>query len=229
MGFKLPRQIFKEDYTEMIERTIEKQNLHVRRASPTKLLELKKVSEIIRKTGIPKQFIKKKLPQNLGHGLFLRPDAEPILRGTLIAPYTGFVYLSPEDTEDDSSYTFSLLDGIRLTKEEHALFGCKEKYNARRPYLLNLDAESQGNFTRYINHSSEPNIDAELFRVGKNALSVPTSAIEVYYLAKKKILPGEQLLVSYESDPGSYWGVMKIKPIPITPQTFRLKSDLTFQ
>jgi len=64
-------------------------------------------------------------------------------------------------------------------------------------------------------------------RIPKNRFGLEPMALEVIYFAKKKIWPGEQLLVSYEDgEEQTYWGVMGIKPYPLTPKTFQLSESL---
>lgn len=157
---------------------------------------------------------------------FLHPEAEPLVKGQIIAPYAGELSFIPQNQLDDSSYAFATLSDICFTKKEHMVFDSQRRYHARRLYILNLDAYRKGNFTRFINHSETPNVNAELFRIPENSLGLAPSPIEVIYLANKTIRPGEQLLVSYEGEEKSYWGAAKIKPVPITPKTFRLNSSL---
>ena len=140
----------------------------------------------------------------------------------MIAPYSGTVNLAPQEYGDGSDYIFSLLSDLHLTKAEQKLFDPKNKFHPRRLYSLDLDADKRGNFTRYINHSSKPNVEARLWAVG-------SSPCEIVYVAKKTIRPGEQLLVCYDGEDKSYWGPLKIKPVPITPQTFRLLPDLSLK
>jgi hypothetical protein len=85
-----------------------------------------------------------------------------------------------------------------------------------------------GNFTRFINHSGKPNVKAELLKIPGKFLGTEQAAFELVYFAKKDILPGEQLLVSYEAEDESYWGALKIVPFPMTPRTFRINLDLEF-
>src|SRR5690606_41421034 len=89
-----------------------------------------------------------------------------------------------------------------------------------------LDARHKGNFTRFINHSENPNLAAYTISVPKNPFGIAPSPIEVVYFAKKKIRPGEQLLVSYEDGAKNYWNRSMGNPFPMTPQTFLLRTVL---
>ena len=174
----------------------------------------------------PKNLVCKKLPGGLGYGIFLHPKAQPILRGQIIAPYSGEVSFVPQNVPDDSLYAFEPLSKIHLTKEEQARFDGKRPFHPRRHYSMHVNALKKGNFTRFINHSDKPNVVADLYKVPSNPYGLSPSPIEVFYLAKKKIHPGEQLLVCYDGDSKSYWSALGIKPIPITPKTFQLDSSL---
>ncbi len=228
MKYKLPRQIYVQDVSKIVAREIKEQEIDLAPLPRKNLKELVAVSEVILEKGLPEKFILKKLEghEHLGYGLFLRPDAEPILKGELIAPYSGELSISPQNDPDDSAYAFAPLSDILLKKAEQATFDKKKKFHPKRLYALNLDAEKKGNFTRYINHSSKPNIEAEIFKVPKNSFGLEPSPLEVFYRAKKKILPGEQLLVCYEDEEESYWKPFKIKPLHMTPKTFTLDKSL---
>jgi hypothetical protein len=227
MKFKLPRQILNKEITPAIVREIKKQNTELVRANKNNLKEVAQVLKSIESKGIPNHLICKKLPHNLGKGIFLHPDAEPILKDQVIAPYAGEICLIPQKGDDgDGSYAFVPLENIFLKKQEQRLVDKTSTYRPGRLYSLKIDAMKTGNFTRFINHSEKPNIVAHLFKIQPNRYGVETSPIEIIYIAKKKILPGEQLLICYEDEEKSYWGVAKIKPFPMTPKTFRINRSL---
>ena len=226
MRYKLPRQNLNPNLNEIIFREIKNQKVVTQRASKIKLKEIAEISRLIQKSGLPNYLVRKKLPGGLGHGIFLHPKAKPLKRGQVIAPYSGEVTIMPQSGSSDSDYIFSLISNIRMTKKEQLLLDKGQKYHPRRLYSLDLDAEKMGNFTRFINHSEKPNIAAHLLRVPTNSYGLSPSSLEIVYIAEKTIRPGEQLLVCYEDEAKSYWGVMKIKPTPITPQTFQLDVSL---
>ena len=224
--YKLPRQIISPEIAEIVTREIRKQKIEVIKASKKNLKELFEICKAVVETGLPEYLVCKNLPKKLGKGLFLHPEAEPILKGQLIGTYSGVVSIVGQNMPGDSSYAFAPIVDILLSKEEQARFDPKKKFHPRRLYALDVDAEHDGNFIRLINHSDKPNVEAQLFKIPKNDFSLPPSPIEVIYVAKKTIRPGEQLLVCYDGDDNSYWDNLNITPLPITPQTFRLSPKL---
>ena len=208
---------------EIIARETGIQNELISTASKKQQKGIEKAALKIKKYTFPKNLIRKKLKNNLGYGIFLTPGSKPILRGEVIAPYSGILSIVASNDPNDTGYMFELLSNIHLNKEEQLLLHPNRKYHPKRLYSLQLDALKKGNFTRFINHSEKPNVIAHLLSSsGKNG-----ALVEVIYIAKRKIRPGEQLLVSYEHDgENNYWGPAKIKPFPMTPQTFTLAKNL---
>jgi hypothetical protein len=226
MRFKLPFQLADPAINGIISREIRKQKISVLRASQKRLKEIAEVCSQVQRSGLPKYLVRKKLPQGLGYGIFLHPAAKPLLKGRVIAPYSGVVSISPKHQPDDSAYVFELIANVRLLKQEQSLFSKGLSYQSNRLYSINLDALKKGNFTRFINHSETPNIIAHLVRIPANDLDLTPSPLQIIYFVKKKILPGEQLLVCYEEGEKSYWTSFKEKPVPVNPQTFRLNHSL---
>jgi hypothetical protein len=226
MKYKQPRQVLSPEIAAIAKREMKRQQIKLLEASPSHLKQMLRVVESIVDKGLPDNLVLMKLPKDLGHGIFLRPDAKPIRKEQLIAPYSGVISLSCQDAEDDSCYTYSCLDEMHLLKSEYKYLSKKMAYNPKRRYEMNLDAENSGNFTRFINHSDTPNVMAETIEIPANKYGLEASPIEIVYFAKKTILPGEQLLVSYEGEEGSFWGVMGIEPMAINPKTFTLSSSL---
>lgn len=226
MKFKLPRQIFNPNLKSIIKRELKKQEVPLFRASQKKLKELAEITQFIVEKGLPSYLVLKEISKEIGYGIFLHPEAEPIKRGQIIAPYAGELSLEIQNKPDDSAYAFSLVTDIKLKKEEQELLGHKVKFSPNRLYALNLDANNKGNFTRYINHSVKPNVQAALFAIPKNSLGVDEMPIEVIYFARRTIYPGEQLLVCYEDGEESYWKAFGVEPFPMTSKTFRLSKAL---
>ncbi len=226
MKYKLPRQVFTPECVEVIIREMKKQKIKLSSATKQDLKDIKKICQVIKKSGLPDHLICKKLPADLGRGIFLHPKAESLEKGEIIAPYAGALSIVPQNLADDGSYAFEPVAELHLTKEEQSYFDPKCRYHPRRLYSLKLDALKQGNFTRFINHSEKPNVVACMMSIPSNRLGVNPAPIEIIYMVKKKIHPGEQLLVSYEDGEKSYWGAFKIKPFPMTPKTFQLDSSL---
>jgi len=213
MKFKLPRLEISKQLVTFSHKAIKRQNIP--RLSKNKLTQLDAMSRKIRREGLPKHLVLKKLKGKLGHGIFLHPKARPIARGEVIGAYAGEVSLLPQNQGDNSDYVFSLISDLRLTRKQQQLLDPKSPFRPRRLYSLDLDAYKKGNFTRFINHSSKPNIEAHLLRT-------PLHPFEIIYIAKMTIRPGEQLLTCYEGDDNSYWGALGIKPFSMTPQTFQI-------
>lgn len=94
----------------------------------------------------------------VGKGLFAAVD---IKKGTLIAEYTGTKVPSKEADASKSRYLFEVDDE------------------------WTIDAEGGGSVARYINHSCEPNTEAE----------IEDGHINIY--AVKKILSGQEITIDY--------------------------------
>ncbi len=223
MQFKTPRQLVDSKILALMAREIRNQKLFITPASPKKCDEIAALSRLVESQGLPKHLLCKKLPYKLGHGIFLAPDAKPIRRFEVIGPYAGEVMVVPEFAPDDSGYAFSLISNFHLTREEQAYFDPQNKYHPKRLYSMKLDALKKGNFIRFVNHSSNPNVTAWTYSTPKNnKQGLEPMPMEIVYIAKKTIYPGEQLLVSYEEEEGSYWGAIKVKPFPMDAKTFQL-------
>jgi len=222
MKFKLQRLEISDELISLSSKTIKRRKIYLPRMSKKNLMEMGAVCREIGIVGLPNHLVVRKLQGKLGFGVFLHPEAKPILRGEVIAPYAGEVIVAPQNIGDNSDYVFSLISRIRLSRAEQRMFDPKSSFHPRRLYSLDLDAGKKGNFTRFINHSTKPNVEAHLLKVPRNSVGPAPSLFEMVYIAKKKIRPGEQLLVCYEGDDRSYWGALQIKPFPMTPQTFQV-------
>ena len=225
MKFRLPRQEINEKLTALGYKKLKQQKIKVPRAPIKTLKEIHAISDEIQKNGLPKYLVRKKLKKDLGYGIFLHPGAKPILKGESIAPYSGKVFLFAQNQEDTTDYAFALISDLLLTRKEQLLWDPTRRFHPRRLYSIDLDAEKMGNFTRFINHSDKPNIEAKFLRIPPNSLGLTPSPFELIYVARKTIRPGEQLLVSYEPEGRNYWGVLNIKPFPMRPNTFKLNSS----
>lgn len=227
MNYKLPRQVFTKELKNIISFEVKRQEIFLIKPSTADLKEMASRFRAIQKRGLPKHLVRKKLPKGLGYGIFLHPKAQPILKGEIIASYAGEACFIPQNLTDDALYAFEPLCDVVLTKEQQKRYDSKRPFHPRRLYAFQVDALKKGNFTRFINHSSKPNVVADFFRIPKNSYGLAPSPLEIVYLAKKTIRPGEQLLVDYDGDgQDTYWSALNIKPLPITPTTFRLDQSL---
>ena len=229
MKFKIPRPVLSKELLLIIKREIKRQKIPIDRISKKNLKILAEISKEIEHTGCPKRFVCKKLPHQLGKGIFLAPTAEPILKGEVIASYGGEISVvihNEGEGEEAGAYAFAPIESFLLNREEQIFFDKAHHYHPKRLYSLKLDACKKGNFTRFVNHSSKPNVVADTFFIPKNPYGLTPSPLEIVYVAKKKILPGEQLLISYEEGDETYWKPFHITPFPMTPQTFVLNSTL---
>lgn len=225
MKFALQRHEISKDLLIFCCNRIKKDKIEVPKASQQIVRGMPSILHEIRKKGLPSYLCIKKLKGKLGYGIFLNPKANPILKGEPVGPYSGKVILCPQNMESDSDYIFTLISDLHLTKEEQQKWDPTRRYHPRRLYSVDLDAKKKGNFTRFINHSKRPNIEAQFIRIPSNSAGLAPAPFELIYVAKKTIHPGEQLLVCYEGDDKSYWGALKIKPFPMTPKTFMLNGS----
>lgn len=225
MKYKLQRQEIDKLLFNFCFNRIKRDKIDVPLANKKIVQGIPAILKEIRKKGLPSYLLIKKLKGKLGYGVFLHPEAKPIPRGAPIAPYSGKVILSPQNMGNDSDYAFGLISDLLLTREEQRKWDPTRSYRPRRLYSVDLDAHKKGNFTRFINHSETPNIEAKFVRIPRNSEGLSPSSFEIIYVAKKTIRPGEQLLVCYEGEDKTYWGVLKIKPFPMTPRTFLLNQS----
>src|SRR5688572_11376854 len=116
MKFNLSRPFLKQEISQIISKELIKQKIGVYRLTKNHLKELIEILEAIERDHLPKYFVRVKLSQELGYGIFLHPEAKPILKGQVIAPYAGEISLLPQNAPDDSTFAFDLLSGILLDK-----------------------------------------------------------------------------------------------------------------
>ncbi len=226
MKYKLPRQTIKQtNIKPIIERELIRQGAPLDPMANKNLKELAQVTQTIKKNGLPDYLVLKKISDQIGHGIFLHPDAKPLKKGQVIGPYSGELSIEVQNKADDSAYAFALVTEMRLNKVEQKALDNANKFAPSRHYALNLDANKYGNFTRYINHCEKPNVEAMMHAIEKNKENLEEMPIEVIYIAKKTIQPGEQLLVCYEDEDETYWNAYGVKPVPMTPKTYMLDSD----
>lgn len=226
MKFKLPRQLLDIPIKKILSREMKSQGLNLATLPKKYIKDLIEVMAIIEQDALPPHLVCKKLPHNLGSGIFLHPDSQPLLRGQVISFYAGEVIILPQNLPDDGGYAFSLVEDMHLTKKEQQDLDKSATYHPKRLYSAKLDAFKKGNFTRFINHSDKPNVEAQMLSIPKNSSKLASSPCEIVYFVKKRIYPGEQLLVCYEAGGKTYWKPSKIKPFLMTPKTLQLDHHL---
>lgn len=225
MKYRLARIAFDPILNKLVSREERKQKSSTKMSKKT-LLELSEICKAVKTNGMPDYLVCKKLSKHLGSGIFLHPEAKPLKKGQIIGPYSGILNVSPQNASGDSCYVFSLMCDMHLNKEEQKLLDKKASYRPNRLYAIDIDAEKTGNFIRFVNHSDKPNVEAALFSVPRNSLGLTPSPLEIFYVAKRTIYPGEQLLICYEAGDNSYWTNLDVEPTPMTPKTFLLSKNL---
>ena len=170
----------------------------------------------IASNGIPANLKLAYVHPTVNMGVFLNPKAKSIEPGTFIGIYTGLYELVRADLGSSTAYAYDVIQGVFLTKSQlKHVVGTEEPLSTKDEYSIQTNAQSDGNFTRFINHSSlETNIEAVVAKL-------PDGRIEVLLFALKKILPGEQLLSNYG---GQYWKALHVIPNDMTPKTYKLNS-----
>ena len=137
--FQLPRQKVSDALNRFLPEMMKRNRVHVPPASKSQMLAIAEVSRKILLSGLPNNFVLKKLPKKLGFGIFLKLDAKPIARGQVIAPYTGEVLLCPQNEEGSSDYVFALVTDLTLTKSEQQALDPKHRYHPRRLYAIDVE------------------------------------------------------------------------------------------
>jgi hypothetical protein len=178
-------------------------------------------------SGIPQESIEhyygsianKKLPLNLcrvkiddeklGFGIFLKKTAECINKDSFIGFYTGRIEATHLDYRDrENRYLFLITRLVSPSLSENNNSGNEIIY-----FVIN--AKDEGNFTRYINHSEDCNVKAQL-------VVDDIGNIEIGFFASKTIEPGSQLLIDYGK---SYWELESRTLIPINPETYVIDAE----
>ena len=203
--FKKAFSIYPEEQTEI---TVKKHiEFYYKNSLPnkktTQIKGFKNYLKAMNSNGIPKILVAAKINDSeLGIGIFAK---ENIRSNTFIGLYTGLFELIPLSTNENNEYAFDVLNDIKSEEEINDL---NLKLNDCG-YFLRTNAKEIGNFTRYINHSFDPNIEADLCIINGN--------IQVVLRALKPIQKGEQLLLNYGLE---YWKKLKIEPQNLDANTY---------
>ncbi|KAF2806974.1 SET domain-containing protein [Mytilinidion resinicola] len=99
----------------------------------------------------------------LGVGVFAKTQWQ---RGQILGAYTGRVIPAPDGKKKKSlAYCLNIPIGKRASKRG------KSRHDEAWPKAM-IDAETKGNWTRFINHNCDANTHFEYFRVGKQIVMV---------------------------------------------------------
>lgn len=131
MKYNLPRQIFiqSQKIQNVIAKEAKEQKDEIFKPTSQNLKEIAAICSAIEKQGLPDHLIVKKLPHDLGHGLFLHPEAQPLKRGNVIAPYSGEVELIAHKDERDSAYMFAIFTDLTLDKASQLALNPDSKFS----------------------------------------------------------------------------------------------------
>ena len=127
----------------------------------------------------------------VGFGVFAD---SPIKRFEAIGEYTGLLCVE-DDSKCEESFDYAIDAGYYASS------------TSEDRLTLYIDAAKCGNFTRFINHSYIPNVNAHTVFSNKDGLW------HVMYRAIKDIGQDSQLLVNYGTD---YWTTRNIEPVDLT-------------
>ncbi len=186
--------------------------------------ELAEIESEICEKGIPDCFQVCEISEDVGLGLFA---TKKIKKGSVIGLYTGVLELVPKSDQGQSSYVYNLT--TNLSKESFNLSSEQMYYVTRVSmdeegipkidsfkrdlFVVQVNAEPMGNYTRRINHGQACNVSPEL-------VQLDNGRIEVMLIASQAIQAGDQLLLDYGSN---YWKALGIQPVEIEPDRYRLE------
>ncbi len=138
---------------------------------------------------IPDSFVLQEFESNLGKGVFVNLNSSRINKNEFIGIYSGVVRIMPEN-QRGGLYAFSVSDDIVV------------------------DAQVEGNFTRFINHGQ-----AKHANVSPQLMQTAHHNAQIVLIATKRIQPGCQILMNYGP---SYWRDQQIVPFTLTPQSIQI-------
>lgn len=102
-----------------------------------------------------------------------------------------------------------LYSGV-LTRDEDTVDGNRYLFGVGGG--CSIDAACCGNYTRAINNTTGRYANADAYKIKLPGCHVP----QIAFLASKQIRKGQQILFSYGRQ---YFAVLKLKPLPLTPDT----------
>ncbi|KAF5366228.1 hypothetical protein D9758_005768 [Tetrapyrgos nigripes] len=119
--------------------------------------------------------------------------SKEIPRGTFIGIYSGELLADADPEERGKKYNFF----GRTYLFDIDFWYIKEKVPGREDSKYTVDAYHAGNFTRFLNHSCDPNAALTPVYIDEDDWERPLLTI----FAKKNILPDEEITFSYHGDP----------------------------
>lgn len=216
--FKLAFSIAPKEIISIIRSYSKKQHARSLPAvSKTLWKKIEKYKKDLEENGLPPFLEIAEVNRFIQTGVFLKPTAKALKPDTFIGLYTGEFELVFANETADNHYAYDVAPGLKIKKEHLPLVRSKgKKATVKIDYSIQTNAMKEGNFTRYINHSSVNNNIEALTK------KMPDGTIEVCLFTCKTIKPGEQLLSNYG---GLYWAVLPILPEPVTPRSYMLTKE----
>lgn len=154
-----------------------------------------------------------KINQEVGNGVFLAPDANPIPENQFIGLYGGEYIVAHSEEDVDSDYLFTVFTDIELQNSELDLIEGARNFETNQ-FCLEVDGKKKGNFCRYFNHTSAEHANLKFCYV-----CMKDGSIQIAFYTKKTVYPGEQLMLDYKNE---FWRAKKIQPKIETPKTYTL-------
>lgn len=155
--------------------------------------------------GLPKNFVLKKHP-TIGYGVF---NADKIIKpNTVLGIYTGkLMFHRPNKSVNKISlYVYGIHESLTLDRKVYAkllkqgfIASPLKKFDPEQEFEIMLDAEKEGNWTRFINHSDNANCWVELRKI---QVSKDEYIVLPVIISKRIILPNKQITTDYGRE---YW------------------------
>lgn len=173
--------------------------------------------------GTPDGVVVAKINDLIGYGVFATKTFHP---GDFIGFYAGELRIGGiskrnHTTFDNNDYALDLAITKSFTPGDLTNWlGSGQPKTPLKRVIVQVNAESSGNFTRFINHTS-----------GIFANCIPSrcrveGVLQSVFLVTKTIEPGEQLLWDYGID---YWKHHEVVPATVTPSTYILNIEQSLE
>jgi hypothetical protein len=155
--------------------------------------------------GLPRNFTLKKHP-SIGFGVFTSDKS--IKPNTVIGIYTGklMFHRVGKSVNKISLYVYGIHESLTLERKQYTkllkekfIASPTKKFDPEQEYEIMLDAEKEGNWTRFINHSDKSNCYVELRKI---QVSESEYIVLPVIITKRKLLPNTQVTTDYGKD---YW------------------------